>query len=122
MNLTENKLNYLISLNYRGMTNEIYENRKDFMIENKIKRYVRDRPKYIEKEFDILGNDADHIECYMTEDNRTYILLIHPYKRELEEKNRDYGWVKINKLYKDSATSFMKKIIKHSVLKREMRL
>ena len=93
------------------INDEIIENRNRFIFFNKIKCFKM--PKYISRSIydDINGkhyNFYDHIECYRTYNNN-YILICSPYE-EYDEKFHELGWQKIDKLYRQCASTYMKVI------------
>jgi len=90
---------------------KLFENRNNFVTDYNIKKYVKNRPKYIENEYDKLGRDADHIECYITNDDMYYILIVSPY-HDFKEENKKYGWKRIYDLYCIGGYTYMKKILR----------
>jgi len=103
---------------------EVNKNRDDFISKYGIKRLVKKYPQWVNKQREIIdsrynrkdGIDCDHAEIYYTIDKK-YLLLISPYgvnnnDEKVMNKYENYGFEKVPKMYGESATSFIKFILK----------
>ena len=95
----------------------LFNNRNNFINDYNIKKYVSNRPNYIENEYKNLGRDADHMECYITNDDMYYILIVSPY-HDFEDENKNYGWELIYNLYSMDSYTYMKKIMRKCCKKK----
>ena len=90
--------------------NEIVLNRNNLVETYDIKKVLHSYPSYIKKEFELLGNYADHIECYIT-NNKNYILISSIYiNSNINIDSIMKGWVSVDKLYSLSTITYMKLI------------
>ena len=91
--------------------NEIVINRNNIVEIYGIKKVLHSYPSYIKKEFESLGQYADHIECYLTND-KTYILISSIYMSHDSHNNDEFfsikEWSITDKLYSLSSTTYMK--------------
>lgn len=101
--------------------NNIFTNRNEFVEKYNIKKNVSisDIPNYIYKEFENLGSARDHIECYLTNDNK-YILVSSPYNNYNNNIYHDNGFLSYEKLY-NSAYTYIK-IINNKSKKKSSKL
>ena len=100
---------------------ELNKNRNDFVSKYRIKKLVNKYPQWVNKQRAVFDNNfnrkdgvnCDHTEIYYTIDKK-YLLLISPYA--VDEKvmieYEKYGFEKVPKMYSESATSFIKFIVR----------
>jgi hypothetical protein len=95
--------------NKNSITDEILLNRNKFVEKYNVIKQQNIILK-INKEFDKLKGCTDHIECYLTNDNK-YILTSNPYNNN-DKIYAEFGWYPTEKLYRIGAMTYMKIIDK----------
>lgn len=86
------------------------ENRNEFVRDFSIKRRIR-CPMYVSQQsFDLLGFSRDHIETYLTTDNK-YVTVSSPYTpKERKQCHLDAGFLEYKKMYSHDSETFIKVI------------
>ena len=97
--------------NFSGKGDQsIFNNRNNFVLEYDVKAYKK-MPLYIQRPLYAEMNETqdfkyDHLELYVTKDKK-YILICSPYGDEYDDEFYTRGWMKIDKLYSPSASTYM---------------
>ena len=99
------KKTYWGKINYEDNLKNIIRNRNIFIENLSIIKYLTKVPQYISNEY-VKYDFIDHVEVYLTSDKK-YIIISSPYNESKKEYYK-YRWIKINRLYNNSAHTWMK--------------